>query len=141
MLTTEQLEKLSKWQSLNQQIKELSPQEMALRKEVAAMLVPNATVGTHRFPIAESGYKVAVKIGESIQLDKDVKDRLPTVYSDLVEAGLTHEEAAALIKTEMKLVIGAYNKLSANMQKIMAAVVTTKPSAPTLEIEPPKEGK
>ena len=141
MLTTEQMQTLWEWQHLSQQIKEIAPREMELRKQVAAMLVPENTKGTHRFPLVDTGYEAKIVLGESVQLDKGIGDILPTVYQQLIAGGLTEDEAGSLIKTEMKLNIGAYNKLSANMQKIMAAVVTTKPSAPTIEIAPIKEKK
>lgn len=142
MLTTDQMQKLSAWHEIKEQVSSLSAQEMALRKEIAALLVPNNTVGTHSFPIGNSEYKAKLVLKETVSLDKDITpEKLGVVYQALTADGLTPVEAGELIKGEYKLSLTAYNKLSAKHQKMMSAVVTTKLSAPTLEIVPPKEEK
>lgn len=141
MLTGEQLQLISQWQDIAIEAKRLGAIEMELRKQIAALLVPAGTVGIHRFTLGNEPAKIKIVLGETSKLDKDAGGKLGNVYAKLLEKGLTQDEANGLIKTELILSTGAYNKLSAMHQTIMAEVVTTKPSTPTIEIEREKEKK
>lgn len=141
MINAEQMARLQRWAILNKQLGEIKAEEMELRRSLASELTGDL-IGTHRLAIPETpGWKLKVVNGERVDLEKDRLELLPSIYAELIAAGLDEHSAGQLVKTKLELSVSAYGKLSAVHQKIMQPVVVTKPASPTMEIEMPKGGK
>lgn len=124
------------WQQLNDQLKALKKQEMALRKQIVALGFPDPLEGTNRLQLPQ-GYNLVAVIGYSRDLD------FPAFQVHAPELTAANVNPDTLINFKPTLDIKAYKALDEMPRLIVDRSITLKPKAPSLKIDKPgaKKGK
>lgn len=139
--TTDDTEKrdklLAEWETSKELLIAAKDREMALRKLVTDMCFPNPVKGTQRIDLY-NGWCLKLVYGTNYTLEKD-KNKL----NDALEAidSLDDEKVvtARLIKWVPELVEKEYLTLPKMFKEIADVIITSKPKAPAIELEAPKE--
>lgn len=143
---------IKNWMAAAATLKAAKETEMELRNQVSEMLFPEKIKGTQRYELG-GGYfvklvhKLNYKLGDSELKDKEgnkvkVQAQVEQVMDAIEKCG---NEGAflveRLIKTEYKLAEGEYSKLDdgSPIKKLINSILVTSDSAPSLEVESPKD--
>lgn len=111
--------------------------EMASRKAVSEFCFPSPEKGTQRIALA-NGWQLKLVHKINYTLDKkNLDDTLDKIEKQYGEAG--EAIVRSLIKYIPEMIVPTYEKLEKRYKEIFDVVVTSKPGAPTLEIEGPKK--
>lgn len=132
-LTQEQMQKAGRIYELQQQIaaqaKPLLDEEIKLRKELAAEIVPAGHEGAISLPLG-GGWELSIDAGLSRKLD----DRQFTSVFGRLPQGT----AEKVLHWKAELAVGEYRALPDDQRAILDECVTATPKAPTITIKPPK---
>lgn len=138
-LSTEQLALLKSWDDAKNALAIAKESEMNLRQLVTTSFFPNPTLGTQRVELP-AGW--ALKYVHKINYSFDSKDAL---HEALTAIEATDNEgpfiAERLVKWTADLAVSEYKTLDVKYRRIIDRVLTSKPAAPSLEIEEPREKK
>lgn len=144
--TPEQLQKLAQWDAAKTALAAAKETEMNLRKECAALIFPDAAVGTNRVELPE-GYSLKMVRKVNYKLDAD-NEKVDSVQDKVAAMGNEGAFLAPrLFKWTVELSVSEYKKLDpanpthAKIKKTLDAIITTEDGAPTMEVEAPKAKK
>lgn len=121
--------------TIDAELKTLAENEMAMRKAIAesvkTALGEKLKEGVNRFPMADGR-----KLKFTYNLDRKIDEAQIAVareeYSKVNDAPVTFDE---LLRVKYELAKTEWNKLGAGGKAALSAMITTKPSAPTMDIE------
>lgn len=135
-MSPETMNKLAAWQELVAKIKaEAKPlidQEMAMRKELFAELIPNPKEGTQYIELANGWRLKGIH-----KLDRKIDEAaLDGVKEQLRQNGVNPD---LLVEYKPSLKSATYKELTAEQKAIFDHALIMKPGSPTLELVPPKE--
>ena len=133
-MTEEQENLISDWQQAKSQLEVLKEQEKSLRLELQAEMFRGATEsGTYKQPL-EGGWDLKLTCKDDYKLDSAalVLDALKKIDDST---------AQLLVRWKPELSVSVYKKLPEIYKKAIDAVLTIKPTLPSLELVPPKETK
>lgn len=127
---------VSEWYTVSQQLKELQEKEKELRNQVIGELFPNVpedAEGTFSLPLG-GGYKVKSTYSLTRKIDEAT---LLAMRADFDKAGIDLDE---VVQWSPSLKVSGYRKLNQEQRELLDEVITSKPGAVRLSIEPPKQG-
>jgi hypothetical protein len=123
-------EVLERWRRIAEQIKALSEEELRLRKQLAASVVPPTEEATRTVELME-GWRLSVQQGMTRNLDANALD---ATIAQLQQWGV---DVDALLPIKRSLSLAAYRKLDGEARMAIDRIITTKPSTPQVKILPP----
>jgi hypothetical protein len=148
--------KIREWLGVAADLAQAKETEMRLRKELTAMMFPDAKKGTQRHEIGEGyniklEYKLNHKLGEADKVDDrgekiSIASQVSSLEDEIIGSCTEGEFLATrLIKWTPALVVSEYDKLAGDngllVKKLIDKLLTIEPAAPSLTFEPPKESK
>lgn len=131
---------MAAWVAAETKLQEVKLEEMLLRKAVFEVKFPGIPEGTHRVPLA-NGYQLKA-VGKLNYNLANKEGQTEKALEELEKLGPKGAFLAdRLVKWSPELSITEYRQLEPQYKAIIDTVLTVKPAAPTLEIEPPKVEK
>lgn len=120
---------------IDAELKTIAETEMAMRKAIAESvkeaLGDKLKEGVNRFDMAD-GRKLKFSYDLTRTIDESQIDVARQEYSKVNDAPVTFDE---LLRVKYELAKKEWNKLGAGGKAAVSAMITTKPAAPTMEIE------
>ena len=136
-MTNEQLQLLSEWYELKQQLDTIKAKEMEVRKQVSSIFTIGVNEeGSETIDFAE-GYKV--KKTQKFNFTCDPIERIEEVLSQIDFEKYPGVSGVFRFKPELSITI--YRTLPDEVKSLVDSVITVKVAAPTIEIIPPKGKK
>lgn len=153
------LEKLTRWQAMNAQLRELREDEAALRKELFAHFFPAPVEGANTAPLP-GGWRLTTSypLTRAVDLAQFTNLRNAKVgdmQQVLAAFGIDHEKLPTglpvtqamgmnlddLVKFKPEVNVKPYRELTEHQRLVFELCITTKPGSPAaFEIKPPKAG-
>ena len=125
---------LSQWYVMQQELKKLKNQEMALRKSLFSHFFPDPKEGTNTAPLPDSW---VLKGGFPITREVDVAT-FQAMREDLTKGGVP---ADTLVEWKPSLKVTLYKELTAEQRAVFDRCLIIKPGSPSLSVELPAKAK
>lgn len=127
-------EKLEQWYVLKDQLKQISEQEMALRKELVASYFPERVEGTNTVDLGDGfALKAQHKLNRKVDLGtlSAMRDRLTQ----------NRIKVDALVEYKPSLVLREYRQLTEEERQLFDSCLIISEGSPTLEVAAVKKKK